>query len=146
MCSPLTDSGWANILAMYMFMQYYKQFGQQVLKDFYEEDSFIKEKEISMVSGKDALRSASGMNSALNISHHKLLEKPMKELPFGEIIDNFKETFEKVFVEEKPTLVDKYYLSGITLIQIATTRLYDTLFKFTFTTETTKEVEYSYSR
>ena len=144
-CSPSTDSGWANIMCMYMFLQYYRNFGPQILREFYHEDSMIKDQEMSMISGREALRSASGMHSQLSISYHKLLEKPMKELPFGEMMDNFKETFEKVFVEERPTPIDKYYLSGITLIQIATTKLYDTLFNFYFTKETTKNVQYSSS-
>jgi len=42
-----------------------------------------------MVSGREALRSASGMYSTLSISNNKLLEKPMKELPFGEMMENF---------------------------------------------------------
>lgn len=132
-------------MCMYMFLQYYRNFGPQILQDFYQEDSFIKDQELSMVSGREALRSASGMYSTLSISNNKLLEKPMKELPFGEMMENFKETFEKVFVEERPTVTDKYYLSGVTLIQIATTKLYDTLFSFNFAKETTRDVEYGSS-
>lgn len=99
-----------------------------------------------MVSGREALQSASGVHSALSTSYyHKLLEKPMRELPFGELMDNFKETFEKVFVEEKPISTEKYYLSGITLMQVANKRNYDTLFSFAFTQDTTKEVEYGSS-
>lgn len=98
-----------------------------------------------MVSGREVLRSASGMYSTLSISNNKLLKKPMKELPFGEIMENFKETFEKVFVEERPSITEKYYLSGITMIQIATTRLYDTLFSFNFAKETTNDMEYGSS-
>jgi hypothetical protein len=129
-----------------MFLQYYRNFGPKILREFYQEDSFMKEKEISMVSGRDALNSASGIHSALGTSYyHKLLQKPMKELPFGEIMENFKETFEKVFVEERPQSMDKYYISGIVLIQVATRKLFDTLFKFTFTKDTTREIEYNSS-
>lgn len=127
---------------MYMFLQYYRNFTPTVLKEFYEEDSILKEKEISMVSGREALRSASGMHSALNTTHHKLLEKPFKELPFGEIMEHFKITFQKVFVEERPVETEKYYLSRVSLIQIASTQKYDSLFTFTFTTDTTKEIDY----
>ncbi|CAI2386471.1 unnamed protein product [Moneuplotes crassus] len=144
-CSLNTDSGWANILCMYMFLQYYRNFGKKILQEFYQEDSFIKEQELSMVSGREALRSVSGMYSAMSISHSQLLEKPIQELPFGEMMENIKETFGKVFVEERPDVSDKYYLSGLTLIQIATTRLYDTLFNFNFTKETSKNINYSSS-
>ena len=98
---------------MYMFLQFYKNFTPQTLKEFYDEDSQIKERELSMVSGREALRSASGMYSALSHRKHELLEKPIGKLPFGEIMQNFKETFGKVFVQEKLNHGSKYYLSTV---------------------------------
>ena len=117
---------------MYMFMQFYRDFTPEVLKDFFEEDSYIKEREISNVSGREALRSATGKYSALSNFNH-LLDYNIKELPFTELMESFKDTFERVFVEEKPLSSDKYYLSKIDMIQIATTKLYDNLFSFEFT-------------
>jgi len=129
---------------MYMFLQFYRDFTPQVLKDFYEDDSFIKEKEISMVSGREALRSATGQYSALSF-RNQLLDYQIKDLPFAEMMENYRDTFERVFVEEKPNTSDKYYLAKINIIQIATTKLYDNLFSFTFTKHTTKEVDYASS-
>lgn len=78
-----------------------------------------------MVSGREALKSASGMYSALTSYRDHLLEKPLKELPFGEMMDNFKNHFERVFIQQKPNTIDQYFLSKLNIVQIANTRLYD---------------------
>ena len=140
-CSKFTDRGWAKVLSMYLFLQYYRHFTPQLLKEFYDEDSHLKELELSLVSGREALRSASGMYSAINNRIHDLDEKQ----PFGELMNNFKETFEKVFVDEKPNNASKYNISTICVIQIATKRLYDTLFSFTFMKDTTNDIQYASS-
>lgn len=100
-------------MCMYLFLQYYKTFTPELLRNFYEEDSYLKEKEINSVSGRDALRSANGMYSTKLAQKHNLIEKRISKMPFGELMRNFKETFQKVFVDEKPTDVTKYYLSTI---------------------------------
>ena len=128
-----------------MFLQFYRNFTPQVLKEFYEEDSQLKERELSLVSGREALRSANGKYSAMSNKKHELLERPLGKLPFGEMMENFKDTFEKVFEQEKLNHGNKFYLSTIWLVQIATKRLYDTLFTFTFMKDTTKDIKYSSS-
>lgn len=103
-----------------MFLQYYRNFTPEKLKEFYDEDSQLKDKELSMVSGREALRSATGMYSAMSSRKHELLEQPIGKMPLGEIMLNFKETFGKVFVQEKLNHGIKYYLSTVCLVQVAT--------------------------
>lgn len=143
--SNKTDNGWANMYCMYMFLQFYQTFTPQVLKEFYEDDSIIKDREMSRISGREALHSANGAYSTIDRNYNALLHQPTKELPDAELMENFKETFEKIFVDEKPDPIERYYLSGISLIQIAKTRVYDTLFSFSFANDTTREINYSAS-
>ena len=130
---------------MHLFLQYYRQFTPLALKEFYEEDSRIREIELSLVSGKEALRSACGMRSALSSRKINLLEKPLENQPFEELMHNFKEEFGRVFVQEKPDNGLKYNLSNVLIIQVATKRLYDTLFSFTFMKDTSNEIQYASS-
>lgn len=99
---------------------------------------------MDMISGKDGIRSVTGKYSSITY-RNQLLDYNIKDLPFTELMDNFKDTFERVYVEEKPNTADRYYLSNINMIQIATTRLYDTLFSFQFTKHTSREVNYASS-
>lgn len=130
---------------MYMFLQYLLYFTPQVLKTFYEDDSQLKERELSNVSGREALKSASGIYSPLSMTGNRLLEIQLKDLPFQELMKNFKETFSKIFIQEKPDPIERYYLSSICIIQITTTKVYDTLMNFCFTNDTTKQVDFSSS-
>jgi hypothetical protein len=130
---------------MYMFLQYLLYFTPQVLKIFYDDDSQLKELELSNVSGREALKSASAIYSPLSMTGNRLLEIQLNDLPFQELMRNFKETFSKIFIQEKPDPIDRYYLSSICIIQVATTRVYDTLMNFCFTNETSKQVDFSSS-
>lgn len=130
---------------MYLFLQYYRQFTPKALKEFYEEDSRIRDIEMSLVSGKEALRSASRINSAMSGRKIGLIEKPLENQPFEEIMYNFKESFQNAFEHENPEYSIKYYLSNIFIVQIATKRFYDILFSFAFLKDTTHEINYASS-